>query len=453
MTGAAPSHWPRLSIFGLGKLGAALAACHASRGFHVIGVDVDARAVEACRERRPLHLEPEVESLYASCGTRLEATSDGARAVLESDASLILVPTPSERDGSYALRCALDACESIGRALRAKPGAHLVVMKSTVLPGACQSVLVPALEAASGRRFGGELGFCYNPEFVALGTLVRNIFEPDFVLIGEAEASAGERLVAIQRRLLREERPIKRMSIANAELAKLALNAFVTMKISYANLLAQLCERLPGGDIDAVTSALGLDPRIGARALRGGLGYGGPCFPRDNRALVCLADRLGVDFPLATATDRVNESIAARVAQIVAERVPMGGRVAVLGLAYKTATSVVEASQGVELAARLVGRGFAVAVFDPLARDAAHALLGDGVAYASSAKECIADADAVVIATPWEEFRDLDLSPARDTRPPFVVDGVGLLAELNALPANVWRLGRELPPERAEDSL
>ncbi|MGH2611105.1 MAG: nucleotide sugar dehydrogenase, partial [Tepidiformaceae bacterium] len=278
-----------LAVFGLGKLGAVVAGCHASRGFNVIGVDVSQEAVEKCNRGVPPVEEPGIEKLYGECRGRLSATTDGAAAVAQTDASLIMVPTPSEADGAYSLNYALEVCDVIGTALRRKPGYHLVVMKSTVLPGSCDEHIVPRLESRSGKRCGQDFGVCYNPEFIALGSVIHNIFNPDLTLIGESDSRAGDALVDVYNRLLGGPHPTARMNFVNAELSKLAVNTYVTMKITYANLLAGLCERLPGGDVDAVTGALGLDARIGRKYLKGGLGYGGPCFPRDNRAMLCLA--------------------------------------------------------------------------------------------------------------------------------------------------------------------
>ncbi|MGH2627193.1 MAG: nucleotide sugar dehydrogenase, partial [Anaerolineales bacterium] len=346
-----------IALFGLGKLGAVIAGCHANRGFRVIGVDVDPAAVESCNRGVPPVEEPGIEKLYADCRPRLAATTDGEAAVAQTDASLIVVPTPSEADGAYSLGYILGACDVIGDALRRKGRYHLVVLKSTVLPGSCDEHIVPRLQVRSGLRCGVDFGFCYNPEFIALGSVISGIFNPDLILIGESDPRAGDALVSVYDRLLGGRRQASRMNFVNAELAKLAVNTYLTMKITYANLLAGLCERLPGGNVDAVTGALGLDSRIGRKYFKGGLGYGGPCFPRDNRAMLCLARRLGVPFGLAEATDRGNAAVTTRVVEMIESKTPAGGKVAVLGLSYKPNTAVVDESQGVLIAGLLTQRG------------------------------------------------------------------------------------------------
>jgi UDPglucose 6-dehydrogenase len=289
---------------------------------------------------------------------------------------------------------------------------------------------------------GVDFGFCYNPEFIALGSVIRNMLDPDFVLIGESTPGAGDQVAAIYDRLLETNPPIARLSIVNAELAKLALNSYVTMKITFANLLARLCEQLPGGDVDSVTEALGLDTRIGPKYLKGGLGYGGPCFPRDNKALLSLARGLDVPFPLAEATDAANYDLTVRAADLVASKAPPGGRVAVLGLSYKPDTAVIDESQGLLLSEMLAERGLQVTAYDPLAMEATRRVLGDQIKYAESASACIADADVVLIATPWREFRGIDYSRAAKGRGQLVIDCWGMLDGDGGSASNVLRLGR-----------
>ena len=442
------SSFRNISILGLGKLGAVAAGCYASRGFRVIGADLNQNVVECCNKGEPPIQEPGIEHLYRSSRSFLTVTTDGLAAVQESEATLITVPTPSKTDGAYCLEYVIGACKTVGDALREKASYHLVVLKSTVLPGSCDSEIIPFLEARSGKRCGVDFGFCYNPEFIALGSVIYNIFNPDLILIGESDEAAGDSLQEISSRLLTGKRPLARMNLVNAELAKLSVNSFVTMKITFANLLARMCEQLPGGDVDVVTSALGLDSRIGPKYLKGGLGYGGPCFPRDNDAMLCLARRLGVSFPLAEATDQANRKIAGQIADLVGAHVPAGARVGVLGLSYKPNTPVVDESQGLLIARILFERGFKVIAYDPLALEPARSVVGDRIQYRRSAQECIAEADAVLITTPWDEFKALDYSPRNDSSGPLIVDCWGILDDRTSNPATIIRLGKNFAPHQ-----
>ncbi len=397
----------RISVFGLGKLGAPMAAVFAARGHTVIGVDTCAGAVDCINAGRAPVYEPGLAELLRTSRRRLSATSDGPWAVVRSDVTFIIVPTPSEADGGFSLRNVLAAADAIGRGLREKKRAHLVVLSSTVMPGSTGDVLRPELERISRRRCGPDFGLCYSPEFIALGSVIRDMLHPDMILIGESDRRAGTRLERLLLGICRNRPRVARMNFVNAELAKLSVNTFITAKITYANMLSRICERMPGGDVDVVTAALGLDTRIGARYLKGALGYGGPCFPRDNLALACLADRLGACADLAVTTDRMNRGQIPQLAEAILAGLPPGGVVGILGLAYKAGTDVVEESQGVALAEDLLAQGVPVVVHDPAALEPARQRLCGRVSFAPTVRECVRQAHVVVITTPWPQFQKL----------------------------------------------
>jgi UDPglucose 6-dehydrogenase len=232
----------------------------------------------------------------------------------------------------------------------------------------------------------------------------------------------------------------------NAELTKIAVNTYVTMKISYANALADMCERLPGADVAAVTDALGLDTRIGAKYLRGAISYGGPCFPRDNKAFGVFARDLGAEPLLAEATDAVNVAQTDRLARVVQSRLKAGNAVGILGLAYKPDTGVIEESPGIALARLLGSAGYEVRVYDPVATEAALDALGGLAQASSSAAELLAQSDVTVIATPWPEFADLPIEALeREGRSTVVIDCWRQLPErASGGVVEIVRLGRAL---------
>ena len=319
---------PRVNVVGLGKLGAPLAAVLASRGFSVIGLDVNKVLVDALNAGKMPIIEPQLNELLAANKQRLSATMDANEAIQKSDASFVIVPTPSDQTGFFSNRFVLQAMATLGRALRNKTGYHMVVITSTVMPGTTGSEIKAALEAASGRKVGPDLGLCYNPEFIALGSVVRDMLTPDSILIGESDAKAGDMLQTIYLTMCENKPPVQRMNFINAELTKISVNTYVTTKISYANMLADICDRLPGADVDVVTRALGADTRIGMKYLKGAMGYGGPCFPRDNVAFAALARKIGARADVAEATDRINNHQIDRLANLVAKFAKAGTRIA-----------------------------------------------------------------------------------------------------------------------------
>ncbi len=397
----------KLSIIGLGKLGSPMAAVMAHKGHTVVGVDVNPAFVSAIQQGRPPVNEPGLPEMIRANRERLSATTDYEEAILATDATFIIVPTPSDPDGTFSMRFVLSAAEKIGAGLRNKKGWHVVVLSSTVMPGSTEGTLLPALEAHSGKKCGQGFGLCYNPEFIALGSVIRDMLNPDMILIGESDARSGDLLQRLYEGVCESNPRIQRMNYVNAELTKLSVNTFVTTKISYANMLAEVCETLQGADVDVVTSAIGCDTRIGKKYLKGALGYGGPCFPRDNKAFSALARTNGVPALLAEATDELNRRQVPRLAELVLSRLPEGGTAGILGLSYKPDTEVIEESQGLELAKRLLATGVAVVVYDPAAMENARRALGPSLKCAGNARECAKGADVLVIATPWSEFRTL----------------------------------------------
>jgi UDPglucose 6-dehydrogenase len=411
-----------VSVIGLGKLGAPLAACLASKGLHVIGVDADPRRVQAVKEGRAPVFEPGLDELIQASRDRLIATNDIGEAVSAAEVTFIVVATPSEPSGSFSMRHALPVCESIGRALRAKKEFHLVVLTSTVMPGMTGGPVRAALEEASGKRCGEDFGLCYGPEFIALGSVIRDFLNPDFLLIGEADPRSGEILEQLYYVVCENSPPVARMNLINAEITKLAVNTYVTTKISFANMLARICEKLPEANIDVVTSALGRDTRIGKKYLKGAVSYGGPCFPRDNQALAALARQIGAPADIAQVTDQFNRSQMQWLADLVQEHCN-GGTVGILGMTYKEGTDVVEEAVGLLLAQELVRRSTRVIAYDPAGGKNSAVALGERVRLTPTAQECIKESETVVVATPWKEFAEIPARQwARERAPRSVID-------------------------------
>ncbi len=424
----------RYSVIGLGKLGVSMLAAIAKRGFDVIGVDVLQRSVELVNAGHAPVQETNLEETIAANRARIRATTSHREAILSSDVTFVIVPTPSDERGAFSLQYAAWAFRKIGHALADTDSYHLIVLTSTVLPGSMRYGLLPTLEKESGKRGGHDFGLCYSPEFIALGSVIHDFLNPDFTLVGELDERSGSLLEECYREIMENHPPCRRMSLENAELAKVALNTFVTTKITYANMLADLCERIPGGDVEIVTEALGFDQRIGHKYLNGAIGYGGPCFPRDNVALSFLAHALGTQAPVAETTDSFNRSIPGRIIERLRPMIQQDTTVAVLGLAYKPYSHVIEESQGVYLAKALSHAGARVLGYDPLAGETAKTELAYHALVLDSLESCLEQADIVVITTPDPAFNALT---AKDFRhlPVTILDCWRILAnELSGRP-------------------
>ena len=400
----------KCSIIGLGKLGCSMAAAIASRGIEVIGVDINQRTVELLKAGHAPVQETNLEKVIQENKRRLHATLSHEEAVHNSDISFIIVPTPSDERGAFSLQYAKWAFRKIGQALAEKENYHLVALTSTVLPGSTRYGLLPILEKESGKKCGPDFGLCYSPEFIALGSVIQDFLNPDFTLVGEFDERSGTVLEDCYGQIMLNSPPCKRMSIENAELTKVALNTYVTTKITYANMLAELCEQIPGGDVDIVTDAIGTDSRIGREYLTGALGYGGPCFPRDNVALSFIAIELGTKAELAETTHSANQALIGKFMKRFLNKIDRSKTIAVLGMAYKPYSHVIEESHSVFLARALANAGFRVVVYDSLAGDMVRNELKDKVVVLSSLKDCLEQADIFLVTTPDPEFKALSVN-------------------------------------------
>ncbi len=401
-----------ISVFGLGKLGACIAATFAQRGLQVVGIDVDPEKVRKVNEGLPPVEEPLLAETIAAGHSRLHAATD-AREAVATDASFFIPPSPSLPDGSFSNEFLLRAMQSAAQAMRqAAKKHHLFVCNSTTTPGAMDSVLVPMLEKETGWICGRDFGVCYNPEFIALGNVINGLLEPDMVLIGESDPQSGGALEELYKKYNRNTPRIARMSIISAELTKISVNSYITMKISFTNQLRLITEKLPKADIHAILDAIGSDSRIGKKYLRAGLSYGGPCFPRDNRLLAYTATRLGLAAPLAEASDKVNELTKEKLLETVNRLTQPGDTVAVLGLAYKPDTWIIEESAGLHLAQHLQRHGRKVLVHDYAAHPSnSPSLFEFQVLEDPKSLRNRPEVKVAVLCCPWPQYASLQVHP------------------------------------------
>ena len=411
-----------VSVFGLGKLGSCIAATFAARGFNVVGIDIDSEKVNRVNAGLPPVEEPLLAETIASSRARLRATMD-VREAVTTDVSFFIPPSPSLPDGSFSNEFLLKAMQPLAKALRdAGKKGHLFVSSSTTTPNACDSVLIPMLEKETGWKCGPDFGFCYNPEFIALGNVINGLLDPDMVLIGESHPEYGGELEAAYKKYNRNQPQIARMSIISAELTKISLNSYITLKISFTNQLRMIAEQFPKADIHAMLDALGSDTRIGKKYLRAGLSYGGPCFPRDNRLLAYAARQVGLQAPLAEATDVVNELTKEKLLERVEKSVTKRETVVVLGLSYKPDTYITEESAGLYLAQNLKRRGYKVLVHDygatPANSPSLHEfeVLSDPMTLATRD-----DVKAAVLCCPWPQYKSVKFAPETKVLAPWKI--------------------------------
>ncbi|MBI3939300.1 MAG: UDP-glucose/GDP-mannose dehydrogenase family protein [Acidobacteria bacterium] len=395
-----------ISVVGLGKLGMCLATSLAHRGFNVMGVDVNAAVVEDIQNGRCALVEPGLKELLASAAPRLTATMDYDKAIQSSQVTFIIVPTPSTTRGSFSLKYVCRALEEIAGPLSRKKDYHVIALTSTVVPGSMQYVLQPFIERKSGKRCDEGFGFCYSPVFIALGDVLSGLLRPDYALIGSSDLKAATVIEGIYRQLCENNPPILKMSFIDAEVTKLASNCLDTTKVTFANMIADVCQNLPGANVDSVTEALGHRNR-GARFLKGAIPYGGPCFPRDNLAMLYVAEKVGRKASLARTVHESNQLRARELVDLALSRYQPGMTVGVAGLSYKLHTDVTECSFGLGLARSLLERNVPVFVYDPSVYAKSMPSLSGSVTYCDSLQQCVGSANVLVVTNELPELRSL----------------------------------------------
>src|SRR5438445_2316281 len=351
-----------ISVFGLGYVGTVTAACLAHKGHNVIGVDLSTTKVAAMEGGRSPIVEPRVSDLIADGHKtgRLRATSNSEEAVLNSDISFLCVGTPSLRNGKLDLGHIQPVCEDIGKVLKTKSSFHLVVVRSTVLPGTAESIVVPALEKTSGKRLGKDFGVCVNPEFMREGTAVADFLDPAMTIIGAADSRHASLL-----RELYSWAPgrIFETSFTSAEMVKYVCNAWHAAKLSFSNEVGALAKQLDV-DAEAVMEIFAADTKlnISSSYLKPGFAFGGSCLPKDVRALNYRAKELDIKLPLFDAIIPSNQEHLERAVEMVLHTGKK--KIAILGLSFKAATDDLRESPQVQLEKRLLGEGRQIYIWD-----------------------------------------------------------------------------------------
>ncbi len=424
----------RISVFGLGYVGVVSAACLANEGHEIIGVDPNRTKVDMINAGRSPIVEDKTTELIegAVADARLSATSDVATAVLESDLSLLCVGTPSQVNGSLDLSYVRTVCEEIGGALKAKKGFHVVVCRSTILPGTMRSVIIPSLERCSGKVAGRDFGVCNNPEFLREGTAVHDFYHPPKTVIGETDTRSGDLLESLYAAI---DAPLIRVTIEVAEMVKYVDNVWHALKVCFANEIGGVCRAL-NIDSHAVMDIFCKDVKLNLSSyyLKPGFAFGGSCLPKDVRALTYQGRMLDLNLPVLNAilsSNRMQIENGLRLITGLGKK-----RVGVLGFSFKAGTDDLRESPLVEVIERLLGKGYDIRIYD---RDVSvaklvganrHYLLNHIPHISNLMVEQIDDifehAEVIVVGNASHEFRDVLQRRHKDQ---VVVDLVRITAE------------------------
>jgi len=401
----------RISIIGSGYVGLITGMGFAKLGNEVIFVDVDEKKINMINNAQPPIYEQGLEELMKELKDKYYATKDYREAILNSDVTFIAVGTPSKKDGSMDLKYVKTASESIGKALREKKNYHVIVVKSTVLPGTTENIIKPITEKESGKKAFQDFGLAMNPEFLREGVALKDFLNPDRIIIGVQDKKTKKILDELYALI---NAPKLFTDIKTAEMIKYVSNAFLATKISFANEIGNICKKL-GIDSWKVFEGVGLDHRISPHFFKTGIGWGGSCFPKDTRALIRKAEELGEDPIILKAVVEVNERQPLKLIELPKKHVPdlKGKRIGVLGLAFKPNTDDVRETRAYVVVKKLLEEGAKIIAYDPKAMEnfkRYYPDVGDKIEYAKSGEEVLKSTEVILIVTEWPEFEELNYS-------------------------------------------
>ena len=433
----------KIAVIGTGYVGLVTGTCFAETGNEVTCVDIDTGKVNKLKSGELTIYEPGLENFFLrnSKEGRLKFTTSLDEGVNEALIIILALPTPPGEDGAADLKAVLDVAEKLGKNLKEY---KLIINKSTVPVGTADKV-----RAAISKNYKGEFDVISNPEFLREGAAVEDFMKPGRVVIGTSSEKAKKIMNDLYAPFVRQGNPVIYMDERSAELTKYAANSFLATKISFMNEIAQLCE-IMGADVDMVRRGIGSDERIGKRFLFSGIGYGGSCFPKDVQALVRSSTGVKYDFKILKAVMQVNEiqklHLLPKIKKYFDNSIK-GKRFALWGLAFKPNTDDIRDAPALDMIDALLKEGASVCAFDPEAMKNVKTLLGNAIEYADNQYDCLKGADALIIATEWNEFRSPDFSKIASTlKNKAIFDGRNLfdLASIREMGFHYESVGREI---------
>ena len=353
----------KISLIGLGKLGLPLLCTFANSGQKILGVDIDTKKIDNLRKKILPFYEPRLPEYLNNGLKNIQVVNNCNDVIKDTEVAIILVNTPSKEDGEFSNEYIYDAVDALAQSLRtSEKEDFLFIISSTVMPQSHKTI-IKKIEDASGRTLNNGFGVTYVPDLVALGTVIKDFENPDVLIIGQSEKRYGDIAESIYKKIIKNNAPVVRMSLTEGEMTKVSLNAYVTMKISFANFIGNITDKLKCNHSN-ITKALGYDKRISPHFIKSGLAFGGTCFPRDTRAFIKLSENLGLDAVHIKATQRINELQN----ELLFEKVKAykNKTIGIVGLSFKPDTAVVVESPGQILFDKLSSSSYAVTAFDPL---------------------------------------------------------------------------------------
>ncbi|NHJ47042.1 MAG: UDP-glucose/GDP-mannose dehydrogenase family protein [Asgard group archaeon] len=465
------SHKDKITVAGTGFVGLITAAVFADRGFSAVALDVDQKKVDKVNKGETFFFEPNLDLLVSRVVNKsknLVASTDILNSYKTSNVTFICVGTPSQEDGSCDLQYIEQVAKDLGTVIANKDEYHLVIVKSTVVPGTTRNLVKKTIEETSGKIAGKDFGLCMNPEFLREGQSIYDTVFPDRIIIGEIDSKAGEKLESLFRTLYADTKDqfakqwkdvynkdvscpeILRTTLETAECIKYANNSFLATKISFINQFANICERIDGVDINTVAKGIGLDFRINPNFLRAGAGFGGSCFPKDVKAILHFARGKQYEPILLADVLKVNDRQAQRMVELAEEKLGSlkNKTVTILGLSFKPDTDDMRSAPSIKIINELLSKGANVVAWDPKAIEEAKKehYIGEKITYAQSIETAIKAADVCLLITEWQDFKDLKPKDFKLMKKPILIDGRRIYEAKEFLKEGIEYLGIGLGP-------
>ena len=425
----------KISIIGLGFVGLSLTSVLAAKGNNILGIDIDEHKCQNIRNGISPFFEPELEKLLKiGLKKKLEISTDFTL-IKNSDIIFVTVGTPQKSDGSIELSMIKSAVKTIGKILKNEKKNPIILIKSTVTPGTMQEIVLPIIEKESKKKAGKEFGLISNPEFLQESTAIRDTKFPHVVVLGGYETKYMKKAKKIFSKI-HPGVPIVVTNHQTAEMIKYANNSFLATKISFINQLSNICQNIPGANIDDVAKTIGLDPRIGKLFLNAGPGYGGSCLPKDMKALINFSDKVGINPTLLNAVEETNKKQIQNIVNLIEERLGnlRNKQITILGTAFKPNTDDIRDSIAIKLIKKLLKKQAKVTVYDPKAIENTRIIFKDKIKYSKSILLSLDKSQCAIVMVHWKQFERIDNNSIKVMKRKFIVDCRRALAgkQLNA---------------------
>ena len=431
----------KIAVIGLGFVGLSLCSVLASRGITTVGIDSDRKKCSKIAEGIPTFFEPNLENTLKKALRKNLSVTDNLSSISGCDFIFVTVGTPTKKNGETDLSFIKTVVRNVGKLVSKNKRKPIILIKSTVIPGTTQNVILPILERNSKKKAGKDFGLISNPEFLQEGGAIQDTIKPHVVILGGYRTKFMKKTEKFFSRF-NPNVPIIITNHQTAEMIKYTNNSFLATKISFINQIANICQGIPDTNIDDVAYTIGLDPRIGNLFLNAGPGYGGSCLPKDMKAIINLSSKIGVNPVLLTAVEKINKQQINYIVTLIKQNIGKikGKKLTILGVAFKPGTDDIRDSMGIDLVKRLLKLGAKIIIHDPKALENASKIFHDNVKYVKSVPSALKDCQCAIIMTEWKEYEKINNKTIKHMAKKVIIDSRRIIYNKN-LGAKYFAIG------------